>query len=96
MRKTFKVQFVNQRAILDNIPTKSISLADMAPETGKALVFFIRPTKFASIIPCAIMDGDQGIGRLQGKYMIAYMADPGEHLFGVFVETADFMKADGF
>lgn len=65
-----------------------------APQEGKALVFFMRPSGMAYAIDASVFDGDEFIGIVPAKKKVAYMAQPGEHLFMVIGESADFMKAD--
>lgn len=67
------------------------------PEPGKALVVFMRPSSFGGAIQSSVYDthdkGDKFIGIVSSKTKIAYQADPGEHLFMVIAENADFMIA---
>jgi hypothetical protein len=45
-------------------------------------------------IPLSMHDGDQYIGTVSAGTHIAYQAEPGEHVFMVIGENADFMEAD--
>lgn len=67
------------------------------PEPGKALVVFMRPSMFGGAIQSSVYDtseqGDKFIGIVSTKTKIAYQADPGDHLFMVIAENADFMVA---
>lgn len=67
------------------------------PEPGKALVVFLRPSSFGGAIQSSVYDthdkGDRFIGIVSSKTKIAYQADPGDHLFMVIAENADFMVA---
>ena len=68
------------------------------PEEGKALIIFLRPSKKAKRIKSSVFDLTSGkseiIGIASGRTKLAYSTDPGEHLFMVIGESADFMKAD--
>jgi hypothetical protein len=66
-------------------------------EPGKALVVFMRPSSFGGAIQSSVYDtsakGNKFIGIVSSKTKVAYLADPGEHLFMVIAEYADFMVA---
>ncbi len=64
------------------------------PEEGKALVVFTRPSSYGGAIQATIYDGDTYIGTVSGGTHVAYEATPGQHLFMVIAESADFMSAD--
>ncbi len=64
------------------------------PESGKALVYFLRPTSFGGAIQATIYDGDEYIGTISANTHIAYQANPGKHFFMVIGENADFMQAE--
>lgn len=63
-------------------------------EPGKALVVFLRPSALGSAIQATLYDNDAYIGTIASGTQIAYQATPGEHMFMVVSEAADFMKAD--
>ncbi|HDZ01474.1 MAG TPA: hypothetical protein ENH52_08435 [Nitrospirae bacterium] len=67
---------------------------DIALEGDKALVYFIRPNTLGFGIHAAVYDDDNFIGFVPYNQKLPYMAEPGEHLFMVVSEAADFMKAD--
>jgi hypothetical protein len=68
-----------------------------APPAGKALVVFLRPSAYGSIIKSSVYDISAGqeifIGIVAYKDKVAYVADPGERLFMVVGENVDFMDA---
>ncbi|MEW5802673.1 MAG: hypothetical protein AB1847_11295 [bacterium] len=68
------------------------------PGDNKSLVVFMRPSGMAYAIQSSVFDATEGEDKLVGivpaKKMVAYETDPGEHLFMVVGESADFMKAD--
>jgi len=67
------------------------------PAPGKALVVFMRPSSLGGAIQSSVYDtgdkSDKFIGIVSTKTKIAYQADPGDHLFMVVAENADFMVA---
>lgn len=75
----------------------SASTAEPVPASGKALVVFMRPSFFGGAIQSSVYDthdsGDTFIGIVSTKDKIGYQADPGDHLFMVVAENADFMIA---
>ena len=64
------------------------------PESGKALVYFVRPTSFGGAIQATLYDGDDYVGTISAHTHVAYQAKPGKHIFMVIGESADFMQAD--
>ncbi len=64
------------------------------PDPGKALVIFMRPSSYGGAILATIYDDMDYIGTIPANSKIAYQAEPGEHMFMVIGESADFMKAD--
>jgi hypothetical protein len=78
-------------------PNMKLSLymtGTVAPEPGKALVYFLRPSEAAFTGHAAVYDGDEFVGFSPYNRKLAYQATPGEHLFYVVSEAADFMTAD--
>ncbi len=67
---------------------------DIALEDDKALVYFIRPNSLGFKIHAAVYDNDNFIGFVPYNQKLPYAAEPGEHLFMVVSEAADFMKAN--
>lgn len=65
----------------------------VAPEPGKALVVFLRPSSFGGAIQASVFDGKDYIGTVSANTQVPYQASPGEHMFAVIGESADFMKA---
>lgn len=70
-----------------------------APTQTKALVYVVRPSDFGGAVTSSIWDimenadKDKFVGLLGGSSQLAYYAEPGEHLFMVIGENADFMRA---
>jgi hypothetical protein len=64
------------------------------PESGNALVYFMRPSSFGGAIQATLYDDDIYIGTISAGTHVPYQARPGRHLFMVIGESADFMQAD--
>lgn len=64
------------------------------PAPGKALIYFIRASALGGAIQSTVYDGDQYIGTVSYDSHVAYQAEPGQHMFMVVGENADFMQAD--
>ena len=67
------------------------------PAPGKAMVVFLRPASRGGAVQASVYDtgdpADQFIGIVSRKSKIAWQAEPGDHLFMVIGENADFMIA---
>jgi hypothetical protein len=65
--------------------------------TDKATVVFLRPSNFGGAIQASVYDthaqDDTFIGIVSAGNKLAYAAEPGDHLFMVVAENADFMIA---
>lgn len=68
-----------------------------APEEGKSMVVFMRPSGVGFAIQSSVFEVNEGssslIGIVAAKKKVSYQAEPGEHLFMVIGESADFMSA---
>jgi hypothetical protein len=68
-----------------------------AVPAGKALVVFMRPSRYGGGIQSTVYDvaqpQDTFLGIVSGKTKISYAAEPGRHLFMVIGENADFVDA---
>ena len=69
-----------------------------APEEGKAMVVFMRPSGLGFAIQSSVFEIRDGepelVGIVAAKKKVAYQLEPGKHLFMVVGESADFMSAD--
>jgi len=69
-----------------------------APSSDKAAIIFIRPSSLGGAIQSSVFDVTTSdnvlVGIVSHKSKVAYRVAPGEHLFMVIGESADFMKAD--
>jgi len=72
--------------------------AAYAPDEDRALIVFMRPSGIGSAVQSSVFklvdENPELIGIVAAKKKVAYHLDPGEHLFMVIGESADFMKAD--
>ena len=72
--------------------------ATIVPESGKAMIVFMRPSTLGFAIQSSVFRVTEGtpdmVGIVAAKAKVAYQADPGEHLFMVVGESADFMSAE--
>jgi hypothetical protein len=74
----------------ETVPAQKVT----GPAPGKALLYILRPSMFGGAIQSTVYDGDQYIGTVSAGTHIAYIAEPGRHMFMVIGENADFMEAD--
>lgn len=77
-----------------NMKLSEVISAPVEPAPDMALVYFIRPRVAGYPAHAAVYDGDEFIGFAPYNQKLAYQASPGEHLFMVVSEAADFMTAD--
>ncbi|YCH21453.1 hypothetical protein M1D96_20490 [Pseudomonas sp. D1-3] len=75
--------------------------ADAEPQAtaDKALVVFMRPSSLGGAVQSSVYDtraegNDVFAGVVSSKSKVAYLAEPGEHLFMVVSENADFLAAN--
>ena len=77
-----------------SVPPESIV---SSPQEGKSMIVFMRPSGIAYAIQSSVFEiNDQNpslAGILAAKKKMAYQLEPGEHLFMVIGESADFMSA---
>ena len=81
--------------------SKMVNRADQTtevPAADKAQVIFMRPSSFGGAVQASLFDvssTDPGfIGIVSTGTQVSYMLDPGEHLFMVVSEAADFLPAN--
>ena len=72
--------------------------ATIVPQSGKAMIVFMRPSTLGFAIQSSVFRVTEGapdmVGIVAAKAKVSYQADPGEHLFMVIGESADFMSAE--
>ena len=66
------------------------------PIRAKAIVYFVRPRKDGYAVHSLIFDGDKFVGFVPYGKKLPYLAVPGEHIFMIISESADFMKQNYF
>ena len=68
------------------------------PAIDKAQVIFMRPSAFGGAIQATVFDVSSDepefIGIVSSGTQISHMVDPGQHVFMVVSEAADFLEAD--
>ena len=68
-----------------------------APQSGKSKVVFMRPSGMGYAVQSSVFEIKNSepsiVGIVAAKTKVAYDLDPGEHLFMVVGESADFMSA---
>ena len=82
-------------------PVKHMQIVPMdkvvtSPEEGKSMIVFMRPSTLGFAIQSSVFeikDNPSLIGIVAAKKMVSYQVEPGEHLFMVVGESADFMSA---
>ena len=76
-------------------PAKEISYA---PSENEAVIIFMRPSAFGGAIQSSVFDVTTEenvlVGIVSSKAKVAHKTAPGEHIFMVVGESADFMKAE--
>jgi len=77
-----------------NMKLSEVMATPPQPTADKALIYFIRPDVKGYPAHAAVYDGDEFIGFAPYNQKLAYQAAPGEHIFMVVSEAADFMTAD--
>lgn len=72
--------------------------AHFAPEAGKAMIVFMRPSTMGFAIQSSVFDTTEEkselVGIVASKAKVAYQVAPGSHTFMVVGESADFMSAE--
>lgn len=67
------------------------------PAADKAQVIFMRPSSFGGVVQASLFDvsstDPEFIGIVSTGTQVSYMLDPGEHVFMVVSEAADFLPA---
>ena len=72
--------------------------AASAPEEGKAMMVFMRPSDFGGAIQSSVFeivnDSPELIGIVSANAKVSHQVEPGSYLFMVIGESADFMSAE--
>ena len=81
-----------------NIREASPENTDVKPDGSKAVLVLLRPSFVGGAIQSTVFEIKDGnpvlVGPVAPKAKLAYRVEPGEHLFMVISENADFMSAD--
>lgn len=76
---------------------KPSAKTEYKPSKDKAMIVFMRPSLLGGAIQASVFDisgkTDQLVGIVSGQTKTAYFTEPGEKLFMVIGENADFMNA---
>lgn len=72
----------------------SFSQGFTPPSEGKAVVYFVRVTKYGKPTAFEFFHQDKYIGYLKGYQYMRYECDPGTHLFWASTENKEFITAD--
>jgi hypothetical protein len=68
------------------------------PSESEAVIIFMRPSAFGGAVQSSVFDTTTGenvlVGIISSKAKVAYKTAPGEHIFMVVGENADFMGAE--
>jgi hypothetical protein len=64
------------------------------PTSDRTLIYIMRPSSFGGAIQSTLYDGEEYIGTLSANTRVAYLAEPGHHMFMIVGESADFMQAE--
>ena len=64
------------------------------PADGKAVVYFVRVTKYGKPTAFEFFHQDKYIGAFKGYQYMRYECDPGSHLFWASSENKEFITAD--
>jgi len=79
-------------------PASIESISALKPGAGESIIIFMRPSAFGGAIQSSVFDVTTSENVLAGivssKTKVAHRTSPGEHLFMVVGESADFMKAN--
>ena len=78
-------------------PVEPDTASRYSPTSDRATIIFMRPSSLGGAIQSSVFDVSTSdnvlVGIVSHKTKVAYSVSPGEHLFMVVGESADFMKA---
>ena len=85
-------------ATTDKMQTVPPEKVVLMPVKGKSMVVFMRPSDFGGAIQSSVFEikdeTPELIGIVSANTMVSYQLEPGNHLFMVIGESADFMSAE--
>jgi hypothetical protein len=76
------------------IPMREAESVPAEAPPGKAIVFFHRPSSYGGAALLDLWDGEDFVGRLQGKESTFWVCEPGAHAFIAKLARADLVAAD--
>ncbi len=80
---------------MQEVPEAEVPLG---PNPGQSQIIFMRPSSFGFAIQSSVFeivdDEPRLVGIVASKKKVSYQVEPGEHLFMVVGESADFMSTD--
>jgi len=81
-----------------NMSTVPVSEVATSPADGKSMIVFMRPSSLGFAIQSSVFEiAEENLslaGIVAAKTKVSYELEPGEHLFMVVGESADFMSAE--
>lgn len=81
-----------------NMSTVPASEVVTSPADGKSMIIFMRPSSLGFAIQSSVFEVKKEnvslVGIVAAKKKVSYELEPGEHLFMVVGESADFMSAE--
>ena len=90
--------FLSGCATTDKMQTVPPERVVLAPEKGKSMVVFMRPSDFGGAVQSSVFEikdeTPELIGIVSANTKVSYQVEPGDHLFMVIGESADFMSAE--
>jgi len=92
MRRILKGFWIALLLLAVNIPVMSQGF--QPPSQEKAVVYFVRVTKYGKAVSFEFFHNDKYIGAFKGKNYMRYECDAGEQLFWASSENREFLAAD--
>ncbi|PXV63568.1 hypothetical protein CLV62_11355 [Dysgonomonas alginatilytica] len=81
-------------ACIAMVSTSATASKKVTPDSGKCLIYFIRPGASALAIKFKLYDNEVLVDKLGHSNYIAYECDPGEHIFVIKSENTDYLEAN--
>ena len=77
---------------------RPVAMVNTAPAPNESVIVFMRPSGVAFAIQSAVFEAPDGqparlVGIVAAKKKVAFRTTPGDHMFMVIGESADFMQA---
>lgn len=95
---TFVLLLSGCAGTVKNMSTVPAGEVITSPTEGQSMIIFMRPSSLGFAIQSSVFEVKEGNVSLAGivaaKKKVTYQLEPGEHLFMVIGESADFMSAE--